>query len=582
MQPSSDHPTDAGGSNALRRYGPIVAIVAVVAVVIGLVVAGGGDDGEAAGTVDDTTEEATSEDGSETDPEAPELEGAISWTRAQEEGLDVAFPDTCDPETGQAAMPYFFAAECYADVEDNGGATHRGVTEDSITVVYYSAPETDPVLDFITGPIANDDTRAQIEETVDGFMELFGTYYQTYGRTVDLRIVSASGTSTDEVAARADATRAIEEHQPFAAIGGPTLTNAWADEMAAAGVVCISCGSTGNEQFREDRAPYLISIGMAGNQTDIHAAEWVAKRLSGKPAEHGGDAVAGSERVFGHVYISSSEESEQNAQGFADRLSEGGVELAERLSYELDPGRLPEQATSIISKLKESGVTTVLLQADPVAPATFTQEATAQEYFPEWAVVGGTLVDTNTFGRVFDQEQWQHAFGITGNAVPLAPDTTPGFALYEWFHGEQPPADETAPILFPSPSLFFALVQAAGPELTPDTFNDALFAYAPTQRAITQPSLSWGDHGIWTGLSTEFDWSGVDDKAEWWWDAEATGPDEIQREGQGMMRFVDGGRRYLPGEWDDSQTLFDPDGTVTIFDEPPADEQAPEYPSPAG
>ena len=577
MQPSSDQPTEPGGGNALRRWGPIAAIVAVIAVIVGLVVMGGSDDDDTASTGSDGTE---TEDGSTDSTEgATRPEGAISWTQAQEDDLDVTFPETCDQETGRIAIPYFFAPECFADVDDNGGATTRGVTEDSITVVYYSAPDSDPVLDFITGPIANDDTRAQVEETVQGFVELFGSYYQTYGRTVDLRIVEASGSSTDEVAARADAQRAIEEHQPFAAFGGPLLTSAWADEMAAAEVMCIACGSMGNEQFRADRAPYLINLGMAGNQTDLHAAEWVSKRLNGKPAEHGGDAVVDTERTFGHVYITSSEESEQNAQAFAEALSDNGVELAERLSYELDPGRLPEQATSVISKLKQSGVTTVLLQADPIAPATFTQEATAQEYFPEWAVVGGTLVDTNTFGRIFDPEQWQHAFGITSNAVSLAPAITPGFALYEWFHGEAPPADETAPILFPSPSLLFSLIQAAGPELTPETFNQALFAYSPTQRAITQPSLSWGDHGIW---DTDADWSGVDDKTEWWWDPTATGPDEIQREGEGMVTFVAGGKRYLPGEWDDSDALFDPADTVTIFDAPPADETPPEYPSPAG
>ncbi|HAS11918.1 MAG TPA: hypothetical protein DCS55_15590, partial [Acidimicrobiaceae bacterium] len=106
----------------------------MIAVVIGLVVAGGGDDDddEATAAVDDTSEETTSEDGSETEAETPEIQGAISWTQAQDEGLDVTFPDTCDPETGQAAIPYFFAAECYADVEDNGGATSQGVTEDTI------------------------------------------------------------------------------------------------------------------------------------------------------------------------------------------------------------------------------------------------------------------------------------------------------------------------------------------------------------------------------------------------------------------------------------------------------------------
>ncbi len=584
MQPSSDHPTEPGGSNALRRYGPIVAIVAVIAVVIGLVVAGGGDDDddEATAAVDDTSEETTSEDGSETEAETPEIQGAISWTQAQDEGLDVTFPDTCDPETGQAAIPYFFAAECYADVEDNGGATSQGVTEDTITVVYYSDPETDAVLDFITGPIQNDDTQAQVEETVQGFMELFGSYYQSYGRTVDLKIVRGSGASTDEVAARADAQAAIEEHKPFAAFGGPALTSAWADEMAAAGVVCISCGSTGSEEFRDARAPHLISIGMAGNQINLHGAEYISTKLVGKPAEFGGDDVATTDRVFGHVYISSSEESERSAGQFADMLSERGVELAEQLSYELDPGRLPEQATSVISKLKESGVTSVIIQADPVAPASFTQEATAQEYFPEWIVVGGTLVDTNTFGRIFDQAQWEHAFGITTNSVPLDPTTTPGFALYEWFHGSPPPADQTAPILFPSPSLLHSIIQAAGPNLTPETFRDGLFAVTPTQRSISQPSLSWGNHGLWDDLDTENDWSGIDDVAEWWWDPTTTGPDEIQREGTGMMRFVAGGKRYLPGEWDDTVSLFDPADTVTLFDEPPADERAPEYPSPAG
>lgn len=48
------------------------------------------------------------------------------------------------------------------------------------------------------------------------------------------------------------------------------------------------------------------------------------------------------------------------------------------------------------------------------------------------------------------------------------------------------------------------------------------------------------------------------------------------------MRFVAGGKRYLPGEWDEEPVLFDPADTVTIFDEAPADERAPEYPSPAG
>lgn len=575
MQPSSDQPSDPEGrGSALRRFGPMVAIVAVIAVIAGLVIAGGGDD-------DNDEDEATTG----TDPEAGPAErpeGAISWTQAQDEGLDVEFPDTCDPETGRVAIPYFFAAECYADVDDNGGATHTGVTEDSITVLYYSAPDNDPVLDFIQGPIQNDDTQAQVEETVQNYVDMFNAYYQNYGRSVDLRIVRASGTSTDEVSARADAQQAIEEHKPFAAFGGPVLTNAWADEMAASGVVCISCGATGSESFREERAPFLPAVVMAGDQVHLHGAEYVSKKLAGKPAEFAGDAFTSTERVFGHVYITSTEESERNAAQYKDLLSERGVELAEQVSYELDPGRLPEQATNVISKLKAAGVTTVLLQADPVAPGYLTTEATTQEYFPEWVVTGGTLTDSTAFGRTYDQSQWAHAFGIAQGGADTAPGLDPGYFLHEWYTGQEPPADETAPVLYANPSLLAATIQAAGPDLNPDTFRDGLFSGEPTPGAITNPSLSWGDHGLWDELGNPNDWSGIDDMTEWWWDAEATGLDEIQIEGQGMVAYVDGGKRYLPGAWTDVLKAFDPDGAVTIIEEIPASEQPPDYPSPAG
>ena len=69
----------------------------------------------------------------------------------------------------------------------------------------------------------------------------------------------------------------------------------------------------------------------------------------------------------------------------------------------------------------------------------------------------------------------------------------------------------------------------------------------------------------------------------WWWDVDEIGLDEIQREGAGMIRFVDGGRRYMPDEWEEADVpFFDTEGTVTILDAPPPDETPNDYPSPAG
>ncbi len=94
-----------------------------------------------------------------------------------------------------------------------------------------------------------------------------------------------------------------------------------------------------------------------------------------------------------------------------------------------------------------------------------------------------------------------------------------------------------------------------------------------------QPYLTWGDHGYWEGT----DYNGIDDATLIWWDPTATGPDEIRKDGTGMWQYVDGGTRYLPGEWPtEVMPLFDPAGAVAIYETPPEGEAPIEYPSPAG
>ncbi|MBX3314533.1 MAG: ABC transporter substrate-binding protein [Actinobacteria bacterium] len=577
MQPSSDQPrstSDSGGSSALRRYGPIVAIVAVLAIIAAVVIAGGGDDDKDSDTSTGTTV---------ADDQRPD--GAISWSQAQDEGLDVTFPDTCDTDRGTVAIPISFAPECFADVDDNGGATHQGVTEDSISVVIYSAQDDDAVLDFVTAPIQNDDTSAQSRATVEGFVELFDTYFQTYGRKVDYHFIEASGQSSDEVAASADAARAIEEYKPFAAIGGPVLNNAWSSAMADAGVVCISCGLTGGQRFLEERAPYLYSDVQATRQTNLHVANYVEARLKDGKAEYGGDAVKDEDRVFGHLYIRQSQEADDDADTLYELLDARGIEIADdaKATYNLtDLATLPEQVASAITKLKAAGVTSVLLQGDPYGPSLIMDEATKQGYFPEWVISGGVLLDITAFGRTFDQEQWSHAFGISTVPARTVPEKSVANTMYTWFTGEDPPAIDSAGVLWQGAFLFFNGLQAAGPDLTPENFQAGLFSLEPKELKITSNYSRYGDVPFWSELDITRDYNGPDDKTEIWWDAEATGPDELGREGKGMVRYVEGGKRYLPDDWKGSENhLFEDDGSVLLYEEPPAGEEVPDYPSPA-
>ena len=114
MQPVDDQEPDR--PSVLRRYGPLAAVLLVLAIVAGVsVVTSGSDEG------DDSTDAGVAS------PAGDLPEGVVTWSMAQEQGLDVTFPDTCDTESGMVAIPFYFRTECLADVEgDNGGETAAG------------------------------------------------------------------------------------------------------------------------------------------------------------------------------------------------------------------------------------------------------------------------------------------------------------------------------------------------------------------------------------------------------------------------------------------------------------------------
>ncbi len=132
-------------------------------------------------------------------------------------------------------------------------------------------------------------------------------------------------------------------------------------------------------------------------------------------------------------------------------------------------------------------------------------------------------------------------------------------------------------VLFPLPTQLFAGIQSAGPDLTPETFRDALFSSLPVPGGLSNPGVSWGEHGWWPSP----DYAALDDMTELWWDPDATGPDERAEEGQGMYQYVDGGARYMPGDWPDTPPrVFDPDGAVMLYTELPESDAAGDYPPP--
>ena len=581
MQPASSGQT--GGSRSVKKWGPLVGIVVVAAVVGGFAALsgnGGGDNGAASATTGgqptDTTSGTTDGAGSADDGS---WDHPLSFTAATELGVDadIDWGARCDTASGLIAVIDYFAPECFAPFNgDNGGATEVGVTADEITIVHYMGPDGDPIINYITDAVKSDDTNAQEQEVVNGFIDYFETYYELYGRSINYVVYESTGLANDEVTARADAQRIADEYKPFAVIGGPALTNAFGDELAAREVLCISCGS-GSPEWYAERDPYVWGLDASAEQKQQHVVEFIGKQLAGKPAVHAGEEFTSTVRSFGLLYVEGSSESKVLADLMVTRLSEVGAEPVEVIPYALDPGTIQQTASQAIAKLKAAGVTSVILSTDPVAPRDFTREATAQEYFPEWIVAAATLTDTTAFGRSYDQAQWAHAFGVTSLAARVNPEISGYYALYRWWTGNSPAAAESIAVFMPPFFLLMSALQTAGPDLTHERLAEAIRSFETTP-AISQPWLTWGDHGIWDVP----DYTGIDDATLFWWDATAEGLDEVRREGVGMMRYVDGGARFLPGEWPVEDRLFVVDGSVTVYDVPPTGEEPRDIPSPAG
>ena len=571
MEPTDGQRLGRSGDNAkprrskLATFAPMVIVVVVVAAVIVAVVASGGNDKSKSSA---TTTKAS---GSNT----AEPKGVTSWVSAKAAGTTskIDWGKRCDTSLGTLALPIFPLQTCFAPFKgDNGGATATGVTASTIKVVVYLPQANDPVLKFIYAQINDTDTPDDTWATYQKYNDMYAKYFETYGRKVQLIRFNATGNIQDSVAATADAETIAHDIQPFMVLGGPLLTNAFADTLAAAKVTCVSCAPGQPDDWYNQRAPYVWDIQKDTEQTQLMTAEYIGKRLAGRPAAYAGGDLKGKPRVFGYVHVVASDTDKQLEQEFTSQLeTEYHVKFVDIETY-ASPLDLAGSGRDLITRLKEKGVTSVVFAGDPLAPQTLTKVASQQDYTPEWIITGSALVDTTAFARTYDQTEWSHAFGVSNLAARLDPNAAGSLYLYRWYYGTTAPASHTAPVILPNIQFLYAPLQGVGPDLTPANLQTTLFDSPVTPGTPISPQLSYGNHGIYPHT----DHTAIDDQTEVWWDPTATGVDELGKAGSGMYEYVDGGKRYFPGQWPKTApAVFTKKGAVTIYAEPPANSKIP-------
>jgi hypothetical protein len=563
------------------RYGPFLAVA--VLVVAAVAIFGGGDDEEGG---DDGG------GGLELTTDAAELmaRGPMSWQRAEDEGADVEWGPNCDTERGTIRIPSVYAPPCVEPFTgDNGGDTATGVTGDEILVIqYFTNPELDPLGASIVGGAGADTNPETNFQALEDYAAVYNQVFELYGRQVRLENFIGSGASDDRDAAREDARRIAARH-PFAVLGGPLQSTAvFAQELAANGVVCgPTCSLAEPEAIVEnpDYNPYIWLPGPTPDQAALATVEMVANLAGPGPAELAGDPEMQSEdRVYGVVHYDTPDNvHEEVFQTLQDGLEGQGIEVATDVRFELNLSRAQDNARTIISRLKDAGVTTVIYYGDPFTIGTLTTEASEQDYQPEW--IGGPTVlgDSIFFGRMNDGDQWSHGFSLGILGANTSTEITESYHIYQWAYGREAP-NNTVVVSEPPLRNLFSALQMAGPDLTPETLRDGQFRLPPRGGGPANPTASRGDHDLWPDDSG-VDWGSFDDFAILWWDPQAVGEDELGARGDGMYRYANEGERYRLGEFPQSLEeagLFDSASAPTILEELPPEDALPDYEPPEG
>lgn len=486
----------------------------------------------------------------------PTVGGTVPGTGRPAAGPAVAWgkgPD-CRPDGRQKGIAKYMPPCVQWLSTDNGGATARGVTRDKVLVVRY-LPQLDPGTQAILEGANLADDPETIKRSYQAIFRYHNLHEQTYGREVVVVDYAASGPSENEEAMEADAVQIATKVKPFAVIeGNPAapMPTVLIRKLAQLGVPCM-CSTSLSAAFYNELPPTIFSSLPVIDEYAAHSAEYTAKRLAGRNASYAGDELnptqgfRNKKRTFGLIFWEGERgkvdpEKRRWRDVMRAEFAKRGLKFTKEVGYIYDPGRNQQDVTNLVASLKSAGVTTIYTLWDPLYPILITREATNQNYFPEWFVVGTGLSDTTTAGRLYDQSQWRHAFGISPLWVTWS-RVADSSGYREYHHGMPGEADGREGVLVniyrARIQTLFRGIQMAGPRLTNETFTAGMFAFPSTGGLPALPLV----------FLTRQSPTEIKDFVEVYYDANARGPDERSEDGLGLMMKVLGGKRYRPGEW---------------------------------
>lgn len=431
-----------------------------------------------------------------------------------------------------------YSPPCLSFTGNNGGATSRGVTKDTITVTFRDIgtalsknselSKTAEKKGIVSDPAAEQRTR-------DVLLQYFNNHFQLYGRQVKLLTYQGRGdalkelSGTGQEAANADALKVGQEIKAFADLSA--ISQPYLDALVRQKVVAFG-GLHLPASYYRARAPYAWGELIDCTTLLSSAFDLLSKRMPATAnAVRAGSAKLRTQPRKYALVVPDDAVYAQCLNEARPKLKAAGIDLVKEIHYSLDFSTMQQEAPNIAAQLKNAGTTTVILVTDPVLPFFLSGSATQQDFWPEWFVTGTVFTDADPIGQLYDQDQWQFAYGQSFLGDVKQGTASESYRAYRTIRSDQPTA--TRDLQYYSLLMLFIGLQMAGPDLTPQTFERGMFAYPG----------GTGPLGHWSWAPDHF--TPIVDAREIYWDRKALSPFDNQ---PGRYVAPDGDRRYR-GVW---------------------------------
>jgi hypothetical protein len=321
----------------------------------------------------------------------------------------------------------------------------------------------------------------------------------------------------------------------------------------------------------EKQAPYRWATQADTTASVYLLANFLSNSLSGRKARWAGDEeLASKKRVFGLVIP----EGVVDVGLFTSLMKRyGGTQPVESVTYDPDaePAQVDEVAKTLVARLQQKGVTSVIIFANNTTVKSLTTAATANDFNPEWIVTGYQFQDFDGFARGYDQQQFAHAFGLgvlTPQAIP-DPNKPPPLGQFEWYWGKS--KGTTAATTVGWMSFIYGAIQYAGPKLDAGNVQRGLFS-VPAAGGASNDTVSYQTgYGRTVGLPYD-EYLGLgSDVAMIWWnpDLQTDGTNAVANfPGKGRFMYLNDGKRFSFGEFPKAEPKFF-DESASIYQYPP-------------